>query len=176
MESRELKIVRVLPEDNYKLLKISRETFYEAFGPPANTEENIQAYLDQNITLEKITYEILHPESRFFFIFYLNQIVGYIKINFRTAQTEIVQGKSVEIERIYIINTYQGKGIGKYTLDRIIEIAKEQKLEFIWLGVWEKNLDAIQFYNRNDFKIFAKHKFMLGSDEQTDLMLKLILK
>ncbi|WP_299253293.1 GNAT family N-acetyltransferase [uncultured Aquimarina sp.] len=175
MESKELKIIKILPEDNHKLLEIGLQTFYNSFGPPHNSEQNIQSYLNKNFTLEKITNEILHPESQFFFVICNNQIIGYIKFNSGVAQTEIVQGKSLEIERIYIIKSYQGQGIGQYLFDYAKQMANEKALEFIWLGVWDKNTRAIQFYERNGFKIFDKHTFMLGSEKQTDVMMKCFL-
>ncbi|WP_299222094.1 GNAT family N-acetyltransferase [uncultured Aquimarina sp.] len=175
MESQELKIVRVLPEDNHKLLEIGRQTFYDAFGPPHNTPENIHYYLSQKFTLEKITNEILNPESQFYFVFHKGEIAGYLKFNSGKTQTEIVKGKSLEIERIYIIKPYQGKGIGQHLFDYAKRIANEKALEFIWLGVWDKNKRAIKFYERNGFKTFDKHTFILGSEEQTDVMMKLVL-
>lgn len=175
MESQELKIIKILPEDNHKLLKIGRETFYNSFGPPHNTEQNIQHYLNEKFTLEKITNEILQPQSQFFFVMHHDQIIGYVKLNSGTAQTEVVKGNSIEIERIYVTNSYQGKGVGQYIFDEAVKIAKEKQAAFLWLGVWDRNKRAIQFYERNGFKIFDKHTFMLGSDKQTDIMMKLVL-
>jgi ribosomal protein S18 acetylase RimI-like enzyme len=43
----------------------------------------------------------------------------------------------------------------------------------IWLGVWEKNHNAIGFYTKNGFITFDKHLFLLGDDQQTDLLMKL---
>ncbi|WP_405206465.1 GNAT family N-acetyltransferase [Aquimarina sp. LLG6339-5] len=171
----ELKIINVLPKDNHKLLEIGRQTFYDAFGPPHNTPGNIEYYLNQNFTLEKIESEVLNPESQFFFALYQEEIIGYFKLNTGKAQTELIKGESIEIERIYVTKQYQGKGIGQRLFDHIIQIAKVQKKDFIWLGVWNKNTAAIRFYERNGFKTFDKHSFMLGTDEQTDVMMKLVL-
>jgi len=46
----------------------------------------------------------------------------------------------------------------------------------VWLGVWEENQRAINFYKRNGFKEFGKHSFIVGDDEQTDLMMKLLIR
>jgi ribosomal protein S18 acetylase RimI-like enzyme len=46
----------------------------------------------------------------------------------------------------------------------------------VWLGVWEKNEKAIQFYKKWGFVQFDKHLFQLGDDAQTDIMMKLQLK
>ncbi len=174
--SHELRILKVFPEDVHKLLKIGRQTFYDAFGPPHNTEENIQCYLNEKFTLKQITRELEHPDSEYFFAKLNQEIVGYLKLNTKEAQTETVRGNGLEIERIYIVREYQGKRIGQFLLDKSFQEAKDKKLDFIWLGVWSQNVEAIKFYNRNGFKVFDSHSFMLGSDEQTDLIMKLILE
>ncbi|MEM9391391.1 MAG: GNAT family N-acetyltransferase, partial [Bacteroidota bacterium] len=45
-------------------------------------------------------------------------------------------------------------------------------LGYIWLGVWEYNTDAIRFYERLGFTPFGQHSFILGSDHQTDILMK----
>ena len=59
----------------------------------------------------------------------------------------------------------------RFAIDR----AKQKGLEWIWLGVWEKNLAAIKFYKSFSFKPFSKHSFKLGKDIQTDVLLRLKL-
>ena len=68
---------------------------------------------------------------------------------------------------------FLGQKIGQILLNKAIEIGKKKNLEFLWLGVWEKNHRAIKFYEKNGFKVFGKHKFVLGKDVQTDLLMKL---
>ncbi|WP_371873239.1 GNAT family N-acetyltransferase [Lysinibacillus sp. Ag94] len=57
----------------------------------------------------------------------------------------------LEIERIYIRNKYQGKGLGKHLINKAMEIAVAQNKKSIWLGVWEKNDNAIGFYKKMGF-------------------------
>ncbi len=45
-------------------------------------------------------------------------------------------------------------------------------VNYVWLGVWEENKRAIQFYAKNGFVEFDKHIFVLGNDAQTDIMMK----
>ncbi len=172
MVSQDIKIVEVQLEDAKKLLEIARQTFYDAFGPPTNTEDNIQSYLKEKFTIEQINKELRHPNSQFFFALLQNEIVGYIKLNSKDAQTESVNGNALEIERIYVVTKYQGKKIGQILFNKSLEIAKEKDVDFIWLGVWDQNLGAIRFYKRHGFNIFDKHQFTLGTDIQTDVMMK----
>ncbi len=172
MIMKEIKIVNVQLKDNKKLLDIGYKTFYDAFGPPVNTEENIQSYLREKFTLEIITKELQNPSSQFYFVILDNEISGYIKLNSKDAQTEQVHGNGIEIERIYVVKEHQGKKIGQILFEKSLQVAKEKKAAFIWLGVWDQNQGAIRFYKRNGFKIFDKHRFMLGTDVQTDVMMK----
>ncbi|WP_109300690.1 N-acetyltransferase [Aquimarina sp. AU474] len=175
MSSQALKIIRVQHQDNLKLLEIGYQTFYDAFGPPVNTEENIQEYLKEKFTLDQINKELAEPDSEFYFALIDTQIVGYIKVNFNDAQTEKIQGNGLEIERIYIVKMHQGKNFGQILFNSCLNIAENRNVDFIWLGVWDQNTRAIRFYERNNFKIFGKHQFVLGTEIQTDMMMRLDL-
>lgn len=59
--------------------------------------------------------------------------------------------------------------------DKALSIAKQTHFKFIWLGVWEHNQKAINFYKKNGFVEFDKHIFKLGNDLQTDIMMRLEL-
>ena len=102
-----------------------------------------------------------------------NQIIGYLKLNTGESQTELKNNISLEIERIYVLLEFHGKQCGQILLNKAIEIAKELNYQYIWLAVWEHNVKAIAFYNKNGFIEFDKHTFQLGNDVQLDLMMKL---
>ncbi len=170
----QIELKRAGKEDVDDLQKISQKTFADTFGK-YNTPENIRKYLSENYSVEKLLQEINNRNSQFFFAKIQSQIIGYLKINFNSAQTELQEGNSLEIERIYVAKEFQGKKVGQSFMDKAVEIARENKLRFIWLGVWEKNLNAISFYQRNGFVIFGNHVFKLGEDLQTDIMMKMEL-
>ena len=160
--------------DLENLQKLSIKTFRETFGE-MNTEEDMQKYLDENLSEEKLKSELENPNSEFYFAENDNQILGYLKLNFGNAQTENQGNETLEIERIYVLKEFFPLKIGQVLFEKSLEIAKEKKLKFIWLGVWEENKRAIRFYEKNGFKIFGKHDFVLGNDVQTDLMMKLYI-
>jgi len=82
----------------------------------------------------------------------------------------------MEIERIYVLKDFHGKNIGQLLFEKAIELATQKNANYIWLGVWEENPRAINFYKKNGFVEFDKHIFVLGDDEQTDIMMRLELK
>ena len=157
------------------LKNLSRKTFYESFSE-ANTEENMKQYMDNFFSDEKLTAELLDPGAAFYFARLNDDIVGYLKINSGKAQTELKDNNGLEIERIYVKGSFQGKNIGQLLFDKALEVARERHADYLWLGVWEKNPGAIKFYERNGLVKFASHLFTLGDDVQTDIMMKLDLK
>ena len=160
--------------DLENLQKISITTFRETFEE-VNSEEDMQKYLDENLSLERLKNELENLDSEFYFIENENKNLGYLKLNFGNAQTEKVEENYFEIERIYVLKAFLGQKIGQILFDKAIEIGREKNLEYVWLGVWEENHRAIKFYEKNGFKIFGKHDFVLGKDVQTDLLMKLKL-
>lgn len=160
--------------DLITLQQISRETFRETFAD-SNTPENMTRYLTENLSLGNLRTELLNEDSSFYFLEHDTNVIGYLKINIGSAQTENKYERSLEIEQIYILSSYQGKGTGKLLLDHALEIARNMKVSIVWLGVWEHNLRAISFYQKHGFTAFDKHVFMLGDDEQIDIIMKKLL-
>ena len=157
-----------------QLQAIGRQTFAETFAEN-NSAENMTKYLEQAFAHEKLSSELNDPNSLFYLASFQDEIIGYLKLNFGAAQTEIKDNNALEIERIYLAKAYHGQKFGQLLYNKAIEVAKEKKVEYIWLGVWEENHRAIQFYTKNGFKAFDKHVFILGADVQTDIMMKLEL-
>ena len=127
------------------------------------------------LTLHQINKELQNKNCQFYFAKVKEEIAGYIKLNIGDAQTELVNGNGLEIERIYVVKEHQGKKIGQILFEKALEVANKMNRDFIWLGVWDQNPGAIKFYERNGFEIFDKHRFVLGTEIQTDIMMKLEL-
>jgi len=170
-----IEIKKVILNDINQLQKIGRQTFYETFSA-GNTDENMQKYLDEGFSKIKLTTELDDQNAEFYFATLDDNVIGYLKINFGQSQTELQDDKALEIERIYVLKDFHGKAVGQLLYDKAIEIARQKSADYIWLGVWEKNPRAINFYKKNGFVEFDKHVFKLGNDEQTDIMMKLKLK
>ncbi|SNR92957.1 GNAT family N-acetyltransferase [Flavobacterium sp. ov086] len=170
----DIEVKRITINELAQLQKIGRQTFQETFSD-SNSEENMKNYLDEGFSTEKLTAELNNKDSEFYFATLENNVIGYLKVNFGESQTELKDNKALEIERIYVSKDFHGKKVGQLLYDKAIEVARQKNNEYVWLGVWEENLRAINFYTKNGFVEFDKHVFKLGNDEQTDIMMKLKL-
>ena len=157
------------------LQQIGRQTFSETFAE-SNSAENMTKYLEEAYSFEKLTEELNNPNSFFYFAMLDEKVIGYLKLNMGGSQTELKDNDAIEIERIYVLKDFHGKKVGQLLFDKAITIAKEQQVAYVWLGVWEENKRALQFYTKNGFVEFDQHVFVLGDEAQTDIMMKLALK
>lgn len=157
--------------DIASLQEVGTQTFTETFAA-VNTPENIAHYIAESFNTNQLTAEINNPDSQFYIAILNQEAIGYLKINFGKAQTELISENALEIQRIYVLKQYHGKKVGQLFLDEVIKIGQQKSVEFIWLGVWEENHKAIAFYTKNGFTVFDQHVFTLGDDIQTDLLMK----
>ncbi len=170
-----IEIKRATSSDLTLLQNIGRQTFSETFSEK-NSEENMKKYLEEGFSAEKLSAELNNPDSEFYFASLENNVIGYLKINHGQSQTELKDERAMEIERIYVLKDFHGKNVGQLLYQKAIDIALVKKADYVWLGVWEENPRAINFYKKNGFVEFDKHIFVLGDDEQTDIMMRLKLK
>ncbi len=157
-------------EDLGLLQEISIETFNETFKNQ-NSPENMKAYLERAFNLKQLEKELSNISSEFYFIYSNEETAGYLKVNTHYSQSEIMGNNSIEIERIYIRKKLHKQGLGKYLINKAIEIAIERNKEKIQLGVWEKNESAINFYRKLEFVQTGAHSFYMGDEEQIDLIM-----
>ena len=151
------------------LCKISAATFVETYGEQ-NTPENLQKYLEERFNIKQILDEIQTTETIFLLVEENNETIGYAKM--RVNFIENPDPKALEIERIYIKRAFHGQKLGALLMQKCIDISREKGYQSLWLGVWEYNPKAINFYRKWDFEIFGTHIFQLGDDAQTDYLMK----
>ncbi|WP_433921300.1 GNAT family N-acetyltransferase [Paenibacillus taichungensis] len=157
-------------EDLLKLQEISIETFNDTFKDQ-NSLDNMRAYLERAFNAKQLEAELSNSCSGIFFVYYNDELAGYLKVNRDGAQSEQMSDVSLEIERIYIRNKFQKHGLGKYLLNKAMDTALEHKKKEIWLGVWEKNDNAIAFYKKMGFVQTGSHSFYMGDEEQIDFIM-----
>ncbi|WP_026946683.1 GNAT family N-acetyltransferase [Algoriphagus marincola] len=164
------KIHEVQASDLKMLHRFARACFVDTYASQ-NTTENMDLYLRDEFSEERILQLLTESEIKFFFVKLENKVVGYIQLNWGKAQSETLDS-SLEIARIYVDKGFQGRGIGVLLLKQAYDLGKVLGLDWLWLGVWEKNTKAINFYQKNRFQIFDQHVFKLGNDEQLDWMMR----
>ena len=151
-------------KDCRSLSTFAKEAFVEAHqGQPMIKDEDMHSYTKECLNEKKIAEEQLDPKSIFFLAIKGATIVGYAKINLKRSEECVVATNPTELQRIYVGSECKGMGIGKLLLTHCIDVAIKNNSDVIWLGVWDYNLYAQEFYKRNGFSCVGSQCFVFGS-------------
>jgi ribosomal protein S18 acetylase RimI-like enzyme len=153
------------------ITNLSVTTFIDAFGS-VNTKEDMDKYISECMSLQRLSEEIEDTGSLFLLAVLDGSPVGYTKLRWTEIPDELTGTKPIEIERIYVLQQYQNRKVGIELMNYCINYGLSNNYDTIWLGVWEHNTNAIRFYERAGFQLFGKHDFVLGTDVQTDVLMK----
>jgi GNAT superfamily N-acetyltransferase len=170
-EARGVTLRVVTEKDLPTLREVSIQSFRDLLEK-SNTAEDMQLYIEKNLSYEQLKKEFDDKRNIFFLTFDGDKAMAYLKLRTGYEPEELIGVNAVEIERLYCIQEYVGKHVGKVLMQAAIDYAKSKGFEVIWLGVWEHNPRAYAFYQKWNFEKFGSHVFMLGTDAQTDWMMK----
>ena len=159
------------PPDAAQLAVLGRQTFVDAFEKD-NNPQDFWTYVDEAFQETTIQRELSDSHSAFFIAYEKEVAVGYLKLRSDHTPSQLKGAKALEIQRIYVQQSLIGKGIGTQLLQTAFRYAQAKGCTAVWLGVWEHNAQAIAFYQQWGFQIFGSHRFMMGNDPQTDLLMK----
>jgi GNAT superfamily N-acetyltransferase len=160
--------------DAEMLAELGVRTFYDTFAKD-NTPENMAVYLKQSFSPEIQLDELSQPDVVFLIAEAEGIPVGYAQLILNSRDETIKGASPLEIRRIYALQEFLGKGVGKVLMLATLNEARKRGCDCVWLGVWEKNQRAIDFYIKWGFREVGTHVFSLGNDPQTDFVMELIL-
>jgi ribosomal protein S18 acetylase RimI-like enzyme len=158
---------RDIPQLQELAVRIYRDTFTHQ-----HTASNMEAFLRKDYSTESFEHEFAEPGSKYYFACDGNTPAGYLRLRYNNEAEGHLGKNTMELHRLYIDVSYQGRNIGNQFMEFAIDQARQQKVDWLWLGVWEHNPKAQRFYQRWGFERFAEHIFQMGDEAQTDWLLK----
>lgn len=164
-------IRRLTLHDAAALAEIAANTFEYTFKDTC-TAADMDFYLKKYYSLEQMEMELADLNSYYFFIEDEHAApLGFLRLKEeKEGYPAMNQYHSLELNRIYVKHEFQGRGIAQRLMDFALQFANEHAYEVIWLGVWEHNYRAQNFYKKYGFEPTGDtHDFPIGETPQTDL-------
>ncbi|MDR7370202.1 GNAT family N-acetyltransferase [Flavobacterium aquidurense] len=117
--------------------------------------DNGQAYLDQFYKKEDFEKELSAPDIFYFLIYDADKAIGYFKLK-NNGLEPYSKTQCIEIDKLYLLKEYSGKGFGKAIIEFIILFCKKKNHSILWLKTMESS-EARYFYERQEFIQTAKN-------------------
>jgi ribosomal protein S18 acetylase RimI-like enzyme len=155
-----------------RLQALMRETFTETFGhlyPPSD----LANYLDGAYASDRLRSELADTWN--FWRLVLDGSgapIAYLEcVPAHLPHPEVRPEEHGEIERIYVLRSQQGKGLGR----KLMTIAVDHLVERYgntpqWLGVWSQNLRAQALYRSYGFDKVGEYQFAVGDTFDRDFI------
>ena len=170
-----IRIRRAAVADAVALSRLGAETFRDAFADE-NNPEDMRRYLAEAFTPERQAAEIEDPSSTMVIAEHQGEfdtaaLVGYAHLVGAPAPAAVTGPDPMELKRLYVSRAWHGQGVAQALMEAILDAARARGAQTLWLGVWERNHRALEFYAKYGFARVGEHTFVLGTDAQTDWVL-----
>ena len=156
------------------LVDLGAQTFRDTYGH-ANDPAELAAHIAESYHEPVISAALRDPNVTYLVADDAGRIVGFAKLVVGSTEEGIEARRPAELNQLYVDSSQHGRGLGRALLDACADRARAEGCDVLWLGVWERNPNAIGFYERLGFRKVGTHVFRFGSELQTDLLMALPL-
>jgi diamine N-acetyltransferase len=164
-------IRRAGPGDAEALSAIGRATFTETFAhlyPP----EDLTAFLAEAHGVARARDDLANPAKAAWLVEAGGAVVGYALAGPCKLPHVGVTPACGELDRIYLLATYRGGGLGSRLLAETLAWLEKDGPRRLWIGVWSENLGAQRLYARHGFELVGTYKFAVGRSLDHELIMR----
>jgi diamine N-acetyltransferase len=153
-----VRIRRASHADAATLAELSRTTFLATYRDHPRADL-LSAYVNRAYSTEEVQRELRDPETTLFLAIEEETPVGYAKLRVTRPREDLPGTRPINLERIYLLESAQGRGVGGALMEACLEEARRRKRDMLWLGVMKTNEPAIRFYERWGFEVVGEEEF-----------------
>lgn len=148
--------------------------------PPGVSEENIRAFIDENLSEERFAAYLADPDRMLFLAAIDGVAAGYtMLIGGEPSDPDVASAvrarPTVELSKCYALPEFHGQGVAAVLMERSAEAARAAGAKSLWLGVNQLNARANRFYEKQGFQQVGTKRFRLGRHWESDYVRELPL-
>lgn len=156
-----LHIRRATAADIPALADLGARTFRETYTPISVPAEVIE-YAEEHFTHDRVAGWLARPEAITLLASLDDAPVGYAHVLRDAVPACVADRAAVKLSRIYLLASAHGRGHGKALFQAALGAAAELGARSVFLGVYDRNLKAIAFYEAHGFATVGTHEFEFG--------------
>lgn len=139
-------------KDHSKLLSLLKRIY-----PPAYKHlwrnEDCSFYFNKFYSEENLKIELSNANAAYYFVYHNSNRVGIIRFVHHTPFEDFPKIKSTYLNRIYLGEEAQGKGVAQQLFNWTENCAKQNGCNLIWLKVMDTQKQALRFYEKQGYKL-----------------------
>ena len=164
-------LIRQANLDDVEILcRLGATTFRETYRAISDPRE-VDEYAEEHFTPDKIAAWFKRPCARTLLAFAADAPVGYAHVRSARVPACVADRKAVELSRLYLLASAQGSGLGGALLDAALAEIAALGGRSAWLGAYDRNVKALDFYARRGFVRVGTHEFEFGGQIYADPVL-----
>jgi ribosomal protein S18 acetylase RimI-like enzyme len=142
---------------------IGKKSFRRAFEQLFISKEELLEYLENTYCPVKLAKSLRDEDNVYLLALLDGEPAGFAKVKKYSLNEHIESVAQMELQKIYVLWEYHGRGIGSALLKETKSLAKEVYPDYIWLDTHISNEKAIRFYEKNGFKKIGRYFFTIGT-------------
>jgi GNAT superfamily N-acetyltransferase len=158
--------------DATPLSQLFRDSFCETFGhlyQPAD----LAAFLSEQ-TPDQWRGQLGDPEFAVRIVEDGGGLAGFAKLGPLKLPVS-PDGPAIELRQFYLLKRWQGAGLASSLMDWVLDEARRRQASELYLSVYTDNHRARRFYARYGLEEVGPYAFMVGSQADADIIMKLKL-
>jgi diamine N-acetyltransferase len=144
----QLKAIKIV--DQPKLMALIQRIY-----PPAYKHlwknEDCSFYFNKFFSLENLTKDLQDKNAEYYFVYYHSKLAGIIRFIYNDLYLDYKNETATYLNRIYLGEEAQGKGVASQLLDWIEQKAKQKGNTLIWLKAMDTQRQALRFYEKKEY-------------------------
>jgi len=169
MMKQDIEYRKAMLSDAKKLSILYKQVYIRTYGIEGVSDE-FANFITKQFAVERLEHIIRNNPDNIIVAVYKNNLVGVAEIEFdKKAPIGAISGP--ELNKLYILEWFCGRGIGYNLLMEAEKTAVEKGNKFMWLWVLDSNDRAITFYERQQYQAMGKASFQMEENKYENIVM-----
>ncbi len=155
------------PADAQRLARFAAQTFTATYRDLDNAKD-IADHVEEHFSVAAATDVLCDPACTTLLAEDGATLAGYAVVRHKEPPGCVVGPLPINLWRLYLDEAFIGKGLGARLMAEVHAEAVRQGAATLWLGVYDRNVRAVQFYERFGFRKVGNHEFLFAGGTYID--------
>lgn len=155
------------PADADRLARFAAQTFTATYRDLDNATD-IADYVAEHFSITAVADVLCDPACTTLLAEGGTTLAGYAVVRQKEPPRCVTGPLPINLWRLYLDEACIGTGLGARLLAEVHAEAARQRAAALWLGVYERNVRAVQFYERFGFHKIGDHEFLFAGGTYID--------